>query len=118
VEDDVLVVVAQLPPGLPEGISLADQPVVGTQEGDVQLGDHEVLVVPRVADQGRAVALGKPVAAVPRQVVEVVLARRPITAIRDLPDLHLVVVARGRGSVDAVELQRRRAAVADLLLYL
>jgi hypothetical protein len=118
VEDDVLVVVAQLPPGLSEGISLADQPVVGTQEGDVQLGDHEVLVLPRVADQGRAVALGKPVAALPRQVVEVVLARRPITAIRDLPDLHLVVVARGRGSVDAVELQRRRAAVADLLLYL
>jgi hypothetical protein len=31
---------------------------VGAQEGDVQLRDDGVLVVARVADEGRAVALG------------------------------------------------------------
>jgi hypothetical protein len=53
---------------------------VGAQEGDVQLRDDGVLVVARVADEGRAVTLGVAAASLPRQVVEIVLAggRPPI----------------------------------------
>ena len=44
-DHDVLVVLAQHPPGLGEGAALVDQAVVGLEEGQVQLGDDQVLVV-------------------------------------------------------------------------
>ena len=79
VQDDVLVVLAQEPPGLAKVLPWRDQLVVGAQEGDVQLGDDEVLVVARVADQGGAVVLRDGAPRLARQVVEVVLARWPCT---------------------------------------
>ena len=73
-DHDVLVVLAQHPPGLREGAALVDQAVVGLQEGHMQLGDDRVLVVAGVADQGGPVVREVGAARLARQVVVVALA--------------------------------------------
>jgi hypothetical protein len=112
VQDDVLVVLAEDPPGPLEVLAPAHQPVVCAQEGDVHLGDDEVLVVPGIADLGLAVELGVVAPPPPRQVVTVVLARRAPTALCDPANAHLVPVSRRGSAVDAVQPQGGRAGVA------
>src|SRR5215218_10538978 len=114
VKNDVLVVLAKKSPGTLEVLPLVHQPVVGSQEGDVQLGDDEVLVVPGVAGQGLAVELGVSAQSPSREVVVIVLARRTTSALGHLPDPHLLAVPRCYPAVDTVKLQRRRAGVAYL----
>jgi hypothetical protein len=124
VEHDVLVVLAHQPACLLEGPALVDQAVVGLEEGQVQLGDDQVLVVAGVADAGRPVAQRVGVALLPGQVVVVTLARRPLgwhrgpVELGDLADQHLGLVgrvARGRRAVQAVELQAGRAQVLEVV---
>ena len=105
-ENDVLVVLAQKLPSPYEILPLVHQPVVSAQEGDVQLGDDEILIVSRVADPGLAVALGVLGLSPPsREVVEDILALGTITACGYPPDPHLVVIfviSRCWPAVDAV----------------
>jgi hypothetical protein len=124
VEHDVLVVLADQPPCLLEAATLVDQAVVRLEEGQVELGDDQVLVVARVADAGRAVAERVGVARLPGQVVVVALARRPLERRRrpvepgHLPDQHPVVVGRvagGRRAVQAVQLEAGRAQVLEVV---
>jgi hypothetical protein len=65
-QDYVLVVLTQEPPGPLEILPLVHQPVVGAQKGDVHLGYDEILVVPGVTDKGLAVELGVAAASPPR----------------------------------------------------
>jgi hypothetical protein len=124
VEHDVLVMLAHQPPRLLEAPALVDQAVVGLEEGQVELGHDQVLVVTRVADAGRPVAQRVGVAWIAGQVVVVALARRALErhlgAVEPghLPDQQLGVVgrvARGRRAVQAVQLEAGRAQVLQLV---
>jgi hypothetical protein len=124
VDHDVLVVPAHQPPRLLEAPALVDQAVVGLEEGQVELGHDQVLVVARVADAGRPVAQRVGVAWLAGQVVVVALARRALErhlgAVEPghLPDQQPAVVgrvARGRRAVQAVQLEAGRAQVLQLV---
>jgi hypothetical protein len=119
--DDVLVVLAQEPLRLAKAPALAHQLVVGAQERDVQLGDDEVLVVARVANQGRAVVLIDSAPRLPREVLEGVVIRprwpvqrwRQVAERRDDAELHLVAIAWGGRTVDAIQVQGPGAQVPE-----
>jgi hypothetical protein len=70
VQDEPLVVPAHHPPGLHEDLlwgvagaevdlDVSHHPVVEAQEGQLELGDDQVLVVARIADQGDVLAWGR-----------------------------------------------------------
>jgi hypothetical protein len=85
----------------------------------VKLGDDKVLIVARVAYEGRAVVHDVDAGPLPGEVVEVVLARHSRAYRLDLTDPHLRAVRLRiplrRQAVDAVQLQECRANVVRLL---
>jgi hypothetical protein len=123
-DHDVLVVLAQQPPCLGEGAALVDQPVVGLEEGQVQLGDDQVLVVAGVTDPGGAVVGEVRAGWFSRQVVVVALAlgpqRRLLGPLQggNPPEQQLVEVGEGpggRGAVQAVQLKSGGAQVLEVV---
>ena len=99
---------------------------MGVQEGQVQLRDDGVLVVARVAYEGRAVVHDVGTGPLPREVVFVGFTRRTakrdglVAEIGDLPDSQLQAVLGiplRRQAVDAIQLQERRAQVLRLFPY-
>jgi hypothetical protein len=105
-------------------VALVDQAVVGLEEGQMQLGDYQVLVVAGVTDPGRSVVGEVGAGWFSRQVVVVALAfgsqRRLLGAVQrgDPPEQHLVEVGEGPGgrrAVQAVQLQGGGAQVLEVV---
>ncbi len=109
---------------------LVDHAVVEADERQVRLGDHQVLVVARVRDQrcapvgrrARGPTAARQVEALERHVDAVVPGRERRWARGARLELHavlgvedLVVLVTRAAAVDRVEVQRRRAALQQLV---
>ena len=117
VQHEMLIVLAQDAACLIEALALVDQRVVGTEEGEVELGDDQILVIARIPDLRGTVMIVVGGPSFPGQVVEVVDDVRRSTPNRDhRAQLHLVRIIRiaeGGSLVETVQVQRRFAHVAE-----
>ena len=112
VQHDPLQVPAQRAAGLLEHVAGAvlaqavDEPVVRAQEGDMELGDRQVDVVARIADQRDALGVARQVG---RRAGVVAADQHPVRVVA----LDQVRLARRAEAVDALEVEPRDPRVAE-----